>query len=209
MKRFICLVILAASVTVYGQEWNMAPMEKSKEKEKSAFNVKQEYIRLYLSAPGSFGDNVLAKANKGKIGAGLMVTFFSISRKHHICGGMDLAAYTVEDVSLAGNVEQSNISNFYLAYMYRIPLSERMSLNPRVSVGSITIGQRKDGDSYGKQQGVGYGAGMDIDYAFTEHTRLFLGLNYTLLKPETHTIPELESFYDTLHQLNIAFGIKF
>ncbi|MCW4470722.1 porin family protein [Flavobacterium sp. MFBS3-15] len=209
MKQFIYIALMATSLTAFGQEWNMAPLEKNNENEKSAFDVKQEYIRLYLTAPGSFGDNVLAKANKGKIGAGLMVTFFSFSQKHHICGGIDFAAYTVEDVSLAGNVEQSNISNFYLAYMYRMPLGKKMSLNPKISVGSITIDQRKDGDSYGKQQGVGYGAGMDIDYAFTEHTRIFLGLNYTLLKPETHTIPELESFYDTLHQLNITFGVKF
>ncbi len=202
------MALLALSFDTYAQDWNMEPMVKNEKKESTAFDVKKEYIRLYLMVPGSFGDNVLAKAHKGSQGAGLMVNFYSF-RQHYICGGIDFSIYNIEDVSLAGNVTHTNVRNFYLAYMYRIPIAERISLNPRLSVGSISINQRKDGDSYGRQQGTGYGAGTDIDYAFTEHTRIFLGLNYTLLKPETHTIAELESFYDTLHQLNITFGIKF
>ncbi|MEL1242629.1 hypothetical protein AAEO56_00030 [Flavobacterium sp. DGU11] len=202
MKKLLILLAMSACCSAWAQDTLMKPMERKKPE------GRKEYFRMYLVRPNGIGNNVLAKANDGQGGLGLAVTFYTID-KIHIIGGYDFIQYEVTDPSLAGNIQNTNLATFYLKVLYKIPVIRNVDFNPGFSVGNTTVHQKTHTTSYGKQNGVAVSPGFDIDYRITGGFRIFAGLNYCIAFPKTHTNEEYKSFYSTLQQLNIVFGIKF
>ncbi|MGQ2985187.1 hypothetical protein, partial [Flavobacterium sp.] len=62
-KLFIALTVLSC-VSLWSQEELMKPMERKKPESR------KEYFRMYYLIPNGIGDNVLAKANDGRMGLG-------------------------------------------------------------------------------------------------------------------------------------------
>ncbi len=170
--------------------------------------AQKEYFRFYYVLPGAVGNNVIAKANKGKLGLGVAVTMFA-DNNYHAMLGFEAAQYNITDVSLAGNAEKTYISNVYAQFLYKIQTGfERVAVNPKFAFGYVTIGQRGEPGSMGRQYGLSLSPGIDADFRLTGPLRLFVGINYTLSFPETHTKSDYKNFYGTIQQLNISIGLK-
>ncbi len=202
MKKLVLLVAIFSCCLAWSQDTLMKPMERKKPE------GRKEYFRLYFVAPNGIGNNVLAKANDGIMGLGFAVTFYSWEQLH-IIGGYDFTQYAVTDPSLAGNIKNTNLANYYLEALYKIPVMERVDFNPKFSVAYMTVRQKTHSTNYGQQSGVGLSPGFDVDFRVSGGFRIFAGLNYVLSFPETETNSEYKSFFGTLQQLNVVFGVKF
>jgi len=195
MKNLLLLAFVLTGFSVWSQDSIAKPFNK-------------EYFRIYYVAPGAVGNNVLAKANEGKYGAGLAVALYSYQRFHFFLG-YEISKYDITDASLAGNIETTWISNAHIGALYKLPIAKNIDFNPRFAIGYFGVNQRQDGDNYGKQFGPAFSPGADIDFKIAGGFRLFAGVNYTVAFPETHTNKEFQSFFGTLQQFNIVAGIKF
>jgi len=171
-------------------------------------DAKKEYFRFYYVVPGAIGNNVIAKANKGNLGLGVAVTVFAEDNYHAILG-FEASHYDITDVSMAGNAESTYISNVYAQFLYKIQTGlERVTVNPKFAFGYVTIGQRAEHSSRGRQQGISFSPGFDVDFKIAGPLRIFAGIDYTLSFPETNTNAGYKSFYGTIQQLNVTLGIK-
>jgi len=195
MKKLLLLLVLIAGFKGMAQD----TVQKK---------TNTEYFRLYYVFPNGIGNNVLAKANNGVAGIGLSVTLYSINRLHFVIG-YEFSQYNVTNASLAGNIKNTYINNFYFGALYKIPIVNRVDLTTKLTVGAYTLTQKTDGTKYGKQHGPAFTPGFDVDFKITGHLRIFAGLDYCLALPATHTASEYKSFFGTLHQLNTTTGIKF
>jgi len=195
MKIYILLAMLFIGFSSWSQDTVTKPVTK-------------EYFRIYYIAPGAIGKNVLAKANEGKYGTGLAVTLYTY-QKFHFFIGYEISKYDVTNASLAGNIQTTWISNAYIGALYKISVAKNIDVNPRFTVGYFGVNQRQDGNNYGKQFGPAFSPGADIDYKLAGNFRVFVGVNYTLAFPETHTNKGYQSFFGTIQQFNIVAGVKF
>ena len=202
MKKLFIILTVLSCVSLWSQEELMKPMERKKPESR------KEYFRMYYLIPNGIGDNVLAKANDGRMGLGFAVTFYSWEQLH-IIGGYEFIQYDVTDPSLAGNIKNTNMANYYLEALYKIPVIERVDFNPKFSVAYMTLRQKTHTTNYGQQSGVGFSPGFDVDYRISGGFRVYAGLDYCVSFPDTDTNAEYRSFFGTLQQLNIEFGIKF
>ncbi|WP_294822073.1 hypothetical protein [uncultured Flavobacterium sp.] len=201
MKKIISILLLFIGTLSYSQDTLMKPMAPKMP------DTPMEHVSIYAILPGAVGNNVLARANKGKSGFGIAVTFFE-HKKLHIMGLYEFMHYEVTDPSLAANVEYTNLANYGLQVLYKIPVAERLAVNPKFSASYMTLNQRANGTSYGKQEGFGLSAGFDTDFKIARGLRIFAGLGYAWSFPKTNTNEEFKSFFGKLQQLNIQFGIK-
>jgi len=195
MKKILLSLVLITGITAMAQD----TIQKK---------TNTEYFRLYYVFPKGIGNNVLAKANNGVAGIGLAVTLYSIDELHLITG-YEFSEYKVTDISLAANVKNTYISNLYFGALYKIPLTHKLDLTTKFTVGAFTVNQKSDSTKYGKQHGPAFTPGFDVDFNIIGQLRIFAGVDYCLALPATHTSGEYKSFFGTLHQLNITTGIKF
>lgn len=207
MKKILLLLVLFSFAALRAQD-TIATTAKAPETQNNAPKLRKEYFKMYYIFPGGVGNNVLAKANKGKFGFGFAVTLFTIDNLHFSLG-YEVSQYNVTDISLAGNIKNTWINNYYIAFLYKMPLAERVDFNPKFAIGYMTLGQRSYGNSYGRQEGPGFTPGFDVDFKLTGGFRIFAGVNYTLFFPKTETSKEYKSFFGTIQQFNIVTGIKF
>lgn len=202
MKTAIVILMLFIGTFAYSQDTLMKPMLRKKPE------TRKEYLSIYRIFPNGIGDNVLAKAHNGQGAVGITVTFFE-HNKFHIMGLYEFMQYEVTDRSLAANVQYTNLANYGLQGLYKIPIINKVDLNPKLSVVHMTLHQRDNNSSYGRQKGFGFSAGFDVDFRIAGGFRVFTGLGYAWSFPKTHTNEEYKSFFGSLQQLNIQLGIKF
>jgi opacity protein-like surface antigen len=202
MKKLLFITLLLNATLGYSQDTLMKPMLRKKPE------IRKEYFSIYRIFPNGIGDNVLAKAHNGQGAVGVTVTFYAYNR-FHIMGLYEFIQYEVTDRSLAANVQYSNLANYGLRGLYKIPIVNRFDLNPKFSVAHMTLHQRDNRSSYGRQKGYGLSAGFDADFRIAGGFRVFAGLGYAWSFPKTHTNEEYKSFFGSLQQMNVQLGIKF
>lgn len=167
----------------------------------------KEYFRIYYSNPNGIGNNVISKANDGKGGFGLGITFVTFDR-FHIIAGYEINTYEVTDRSLAGNMNETTVWQLYAGVLYKIPVTKRFDINPELSLGTLTVSQKLEGGKRGKQAGPSINPGFTMDYSISGNFRVFAGLKYCIAFPSTNTNEEYKSFFGTIQMLNIVAGIK-
>lgn len=193
MKKLLIAILLLSSISV----WSQDTIQKKR----------KEYFRIYWSLPSGTGNNVISKANKSGTGIGLAVTFVTFNR-FHLLGGYEFSQFDVTDKSKAGNVDETNVSQFYLGVLYKIPLTRTIGINPQFNVGAISFKQTAGATDFGRQSGPALTPGFTVDYNPTGNLRLFAGLNYCLALPKTNTADEFKSYFGTIQILSIVAGIK-
>lgn len=177
------------------------------EKTKGSPTFKKEYFRYYYIFPSAFGDNALAKAHAPKGGFGASLTIYSINNLF-IVWGYETAQYKVTDITLTGNVGNTNYNNLYNEVFYKFPISNKLSINPKIAVGYTWVGQRSSYRYYGRQEGITLTAGGNLDFTIICHLRAYGGVNYNFSILNTNTAPEYKSFYSNLHQVHFILGLK-
>jgi len=164
--------------------------------------------KIYYLQPGSTGDNFLSSANKGKIGFGTEINFFTVY-SFHFGLGYNFAQYDVTDVALAGNVENTNVNNFFAKLYYKVPVNENFSVNPAIMAGQTWIRQRTGSKNYGIQDGGFIGLGVDAEYECNHWFALFAGTRYNVIFTDTRTSPQYQDFFQNLNQFNVIAGVRF
>ncbi|TRW25836.1 porin family protein [Flavobacterium zepuense] len=208
MKKAVFIIVaLFVFANLQAQEEEEERVYDSTYIDKVKYQQFDESFRVYYIFPGAVGDNVLAKANKAKLGFGMSLSLITVYN-FYLNAGLEFSQYDVTDASLAGNIDHTNITNYFGEIMYKIPVYKKITVNPKIGIGYADVRQKTGSKKYGTQSGTSYNAGFNVDYAVTKSFMVFAGLNYSLLKPETETKSEYKSFYGTLHQLNIVVGIK-
>jgi len=170
-----------------------------------AFNT---FLKVYYTFPGASGDNVLSKGNKGKYGFGFEMNLISY-RKFYLAGGYEFSGYDVTNAALAGNIEHTNVNNYYARLLYQIPIEKTgFTISPLITGGAIMIHQKTAGKSYGKQRGAAFSIGADVDFKLTKGLGLFGRARYGFLYPDVTASAQDEKFFSNLNQLNFSVGLK-
>ncbi|TRW25834.1 outer membrane beta-barrel protein [Flavobacterium zepuense] len=173
--------------------------------DKFAFNT---FLKVYYTFPGASGDNVLSKGNEGKYGFGFEMNLISY-RKFYLAGSYEFSGYDVTNAALAGNIEHTNVNNYYARLLYQIPIdNRRFAVSPLITGGAVMIHQKTAGKSYGKQRGAAFSVGTDIDFKLTEALGLFGRARYGFLYPDVTANAKDEKFFSNLNQLNFSLGLK-
>ncbi|NDI99944.1 hypothetical protein GWA97_12710 [Flavobacterium sp. LaA7.5] len=208
MTKYYCtLLFLLLALSSYAQNEELTDEEYEAQIAERKEDIKyKEFFRLYYVRPNGVGNNVIAKANEAGGGVGMGVTFGIIGRVH-IIGGAELTQFKVTDKSLAGNASVTNMQQLYVLGMYKFSLNETFEVNPGIAVGNLWIHQRRSSQSLGKQNGFCVTPTVTVDLKL-DNIRFFVGLNYCLAFPKTHTNAEYKDFFGRLQMLNLTAGFK-
>jgi hypothetical protein len=182
-----------------------SPKQVAKE-DKNKFGI-ELFLKIFYTQPGALGDNVLNKANNGKYGFGFehnVIRYYNF----YVAPGYEFTGYDVTNAALAGNIENTNVNNYYLRIAYKLSIARKLNVYPFITGGAVMINQRTGGKSYGKQNGSAFGLGADVDFNLDERLSIFARARYNYLSTNVESNPEYESFFKNLQQLNFSFGIK-
>jgi hypothetical protein len=175
--------------------------------EKSPF-LAQPKLKFYGSLPSSFGDNMLGEAHDGKMGFGISVSPFSIYN-FNIGVGFDFTQYDVTEVSLAGNIDRSELMIVYGFVSYPIELGEKFAIEPKLGAGGTKLRQKTSSENLGNMKGFSFLIGTDLEYKIIQPLSVFLGADFIHSSYNIQAHPENEKFFDRSQVLNIHLGLKF
>jgi hypothetical protein len=202
MKNLLTIIALLAVSLAAAQQ---------QEQDSAKVFLPREYFKIYFCAPTGVGDNVLHKAHRGDWGMGLAFTFVQY-RNFQLNGGVRYLQYKTEDPAFATTADNLKLSGIYGEIAYKIPVANKVTLNPQVLVSSLDMNIGGSAFSFkkskGRQSGTTIGAGFDVDYALGSQFKVYTGVTYSMSYLNTNTAPELEKFYNRLGQLNIMLGFK-
>jgi hypothetical protein len=201
MKKLLTLITLLAGIILHAQQQQDAV---------KAY-LPREYFKIYFCAPTGVGDNVLAKAHRGDYGFGFAFTFVQY-RNFQLNGGFKYLQYKTDDPAFATTASNLKLSGIYGEILYKVPVAKKVSINPQVLVSSLDMNIGGSAfsvkKSKGRQSGITFGGGFDVDYEIDRHAKVYAGAIYTMSGLDTRTAPELDKFYNRLGQLNIMLGFK-
>jgi len=202
MKNILLLSIVLLGNGLYAQQTK-----------NDSIKPQRQYFKIYYVYPHGIGNNVLAKANKGDYGLGFAFTFVDY-RNFQLNGGIKYLQFNITDKSLSTTADNTKMSSVYAEVSYKIPVTSKLTINPQLSFGSqdVNLGGgpfNVFGDSKGRQSGVVFGGGFDVDYELDEHVKVFIGGLYSLTRVHTNTAAQYKDFYNKLGQINITAGLKF
>jgi hypothetical protein len=175
--------------------------------EKSPFSAKPE-IKLYGILPSTFGDNMLGEAHEGKIGWGISTSPFSIYN-FKIGVGFHFTKFSVTDVSLAGNIERSELLNLYGYVSYPIELSDKFAIEPKIGFGGNKLRQKTSEENLGNMKGASLFLGANLEYEIIQPMAVFVGAEFVNSNFTVQTHPDNEKFFNQSQQFNIHLGLKF
>lgn len=164
-------------------------------------------LRLSFIYPNGIGDNFIAKANTGNYGLGIKLNFFAVHRVHFGIVFEHLS-FNVTDAALGTNTRSTNMNNFSFEFMYEQPLSEKLTLTPKVGIGLNNITQAGR-SKYGNTEATKLAAGLYADYKIIPKVEVYVGVEYNYLDVNIETASQYQSFYSNVSLLNAALGFKF
>lgn len=205
LKKILYTALLLVSALAYSQNDTIAEQRDETGGQRNfRFNAN---LRSALVRPIGVGDNYLGKGNSGIIGHSLKFNFFELCN-FHVGAGYSMLFHSITDGSLGGNMNTTNIYDLYLEVMYEVPVTNKITLFPKISGGPAAI--HHGGKSrYGGQYGPRFGIGTYADYKLKKWLEVFIGVDYVMLFPKVETAPEYRSFFGELKQVTVSVGLKF
>jgi hypothetical protein len=200
-KYFLCFALMLFAGSIFAQD-TIAKPERNPNRFRMCILSK-----IYYMQPGSTGDNFLS-AHKGSFGAGTELNLFTVYN-FYFGIGYNFSQYKVTDASLAANAKHTNVNMFFGKVYYKIPVTDKFSVNPAIMVGQTNIKQRTGSKEYGDQEGWFTGLGADAEYEFTNWVALFFGARYNLIYTNTETAAQYRDYFRKLNQFNVSAGIRF
>ncbi|MXN90262.1 hypothetical protein GR160_03400 [Flavobacterium sp. Sd200] len=161
---------------------------------------------IYYMQPGSTGSNFLS-AHKGKFGGGTEITFLT-AYNFYLGVGYNFSQYEVEDASMAANAEHTNINAFFGKIYYKIPITEKFSINPAVMAGQIELRQFTGSKGYGTQEGWFIGPGIDAQYDLSKWVAIMAGARYNFITTTTQANAQYHDYFAKQNQFNIYAGLR-
>lgn len=191
-SRYI-LIVLVAGTFVNAQE-------------KPVFTPTPE-LKIYGNFPLTFGENMLNEAHDAKTGWGFTTSPFSVYN-FRIGLGFDYTKFDVTDASLAGNIERSELLNFYGYLAYPLKITEKLNAEPKFGIGGNKLRQKTGNKNFGSMKGTSFIAGTSFDYEIAYPLFIFAGADFVHTNFNVATHPDNERFFRNASQLNIFVGLK-
>lgn len=206
IKKSLLLLCLLFSGLTFAQSDSLQLQQSEIPKKKRAFQ-KDFNLRLSYIYPNGIGDNYIAKANTGNYGLGLKLNFFAV---HNIHFGIvfEHLSYGITDPALSTNAHRTNMNNFSVEFMYQKPVSEKLTLSPKIGIGVNNV-THAGKSKYGITHATKLAVGMYADYKIAPKVEAFLGVEYNYLDLDVETASRYQSFYSNVSLLNVALGFKF
>lgn len=205
MKKII-LIIFLSSFYAFAQDENTQKQSPSggyaSREVRFMSNVRASFIK-----PSSVGDNFLNKGNEGKLGLGLRFGIFKVYDLMMGVGG-ELLYYDTTDPAYGGDTDNILINSAFFEIMYKVDITDKLSIYPKLAPGYTMLNYRKTGDN-GSQEGLRIGAGAFIDYKLTRVIAIFIGGEYSHTQLRVATNSAYKDFFGEVGQLNFSGGVKF
>jgi len=163
--------------------------------------------KIYYMQPGSTGNNFLS-AHKGNFGAGTELNLFTVYN-FYFGIGYNFSQYNVSDASLAANAEHTNVNTYFAKVYYKLPVTEKFSINPAIMAGQTSIIQRTRRKEYGDQEGNLFGLGVDAEYEIANWFAIYAGARYNWIFTNTEAAAEYRDYFRKLNQFNVSAGVRF
>lgn len=205
MRKIFTLLLFITGFFYAGAQTDSLRTDAAKRTEtvfKRKFN-----LRVYYKQPYGTGNNVLAEANRGQLGLGMKLNFFSLYNIH-FGNEYEYLQYRVTNPSKAGTASFSKMNTLYLELLYELPLGKVLTVSPKAAVGYTTF--RETGrELYGWQYGTTYRLGIYIDVLAAPHFSFFVTGNYSNTSLGINTSGRYEKFFGKLQQFTAGAGLKF
>jgi hypothetical protein len=205
-KYYLFIALLLTAIVAQAQNDSLPTKQAAVIENTKSFRFNNN-IRLNFFLPNGIGDNYISRASKGIFGVGLKINFLEFHNVN-VGPGFDFLVYDITDSSKAGRMDNAIINNVYLEFMYRIPVSETITLFPKVSGGATMLHYTGESE-YGEQTGPRYSAGFYADYKVLPWLEAFAGLDYSRTFFSVNTVPEYKDYFEKVQQLNVSVGLKF
>ncbi|MGV3459461.1 MAG: hypothetical protein ACO1N9_03285 [Flavobacterium sp.] len=207
MKRLL-LLLLFCSAYAFAQNDSIQAQERIASQNYRARDTRfMTDIRVIYILPDGVGNNFLAKGNDGVNGFGLRFGIFKVRNLLFAMGG-DLLFYDTTNAAYGGDTSGIWLNTGCLEIMYKIPVTPKLSVIPKIAPGYTFIHFNKSGDD-GTQEGFRIGAGAYIDYKLLRWLAVFAGGEYSISYPQVNTNAAYENFFGKVEQLNFSAGVKF
>ena len=175
--------------------------------QESVFRPDSE-IKIYVNFPLTFGENMLNEAHDAKIGWGFMTSPFSIYN-FKIGFGFDYTKFDVTDVSLAGNIDRTELLNLYGYLAYPLEITEKFNVEPKLGIGGNKLRQKTESKDFGNMKGTSFILGTSLDYEIAYPLFIMGGADFVHTNFNVRTHPDNEKFFQNASQLNLYIGLKF
>ena len=171
-------------------------------------------FRIHGFLPINTGDNYLAESNSGQVSVGGNLSFFECY-KFRLAFGLEHAFYKTKDLNLAADVNRTRNSSFYMIVTYRVPITEKLSVEPYLGGGWSEMHFKRPNSSFTnvdatieKQRGTEFRTGFYVDYKIEKIVSFFMGINYVGSNFKVKTVPELQDYFGKAETIQISLGIK-
>lgn len=203
MKTYFkfCLLIFILNFG-YSQELSN---EKTKQKSKITFEPTCSF-GLIKSIP--FGSNALNEGYQSDVGFTSALSLIDF-KKFSMGIGFEFIPYYVENSSLVGNFDRSNLNIFQLQLRYRFDVSKEFKVLPRISYGKGDFSLRKEGTERGNQDIEQYKISTFLEYYFSKNTGFAFGIHYALNLYDINTNPAIFDFFRRSNEIQLSLEIKF
>lgn len=175
--------------------------------QESTFRPDSE-IKIYGNSPLTFGENMLNEAHDAKIGWGFMTSPFSFYN-FKVGFGFDYTKFDVTDVSLAGNIDRTELFNLYGYLAYPLEITEKFSVEPKLGIGGNKLRQKNQSKDLGNMKGTSFILGTSLDYEIVYPLFIMGGADFVHTNFNVRTHPDNEKFFRNASQLNFYIGLKF
>lgn len=165
-------------------------------------------IRIKGILPSAFGENMLSEAHNPKLGWGISTSPFSIYNIK-LGFGFDFTRFETTDFALAGNVDRSELLNFYGYLAYPLDITDKIALEPKVGIGGNKLRQKLGEKDFGNMKGTSFLFGTSLEYEIAYPLEFFLGADFVKTKFKVESHPNNQNFFENANQFNIYLGLKF
>ncbi|MEN9447486.1 MAG: hypothetical protein RJA25_776 [Bacteroidota bacterium] len=178
---------------------------QNEEKAEKKLSFKPDFS-INAIIPFHSGTNYLADAAKSNFALGIHLNFLKYN--NFLLGmGFDYVNYSITDVSKGGDLGGRNLRSIYGRLGYRQSIIKKLEINPYVGMGYANLNSSKM--RYGKQEGIDYRIGANINYKLNQHLAPFIGVCYLQSKFKVNgAAPEYVSYFDHSKMLQLIVGLN-
>jgi len=166
-------------------------------------------LRLAVKSNYFVGDNYLAKGHKNPaMGATFNFNFIEY-KKIRLGFSFEKSSLHVEDYSIGGNIDKSNITVYNSNLCYQIPTTTKLSFEPTIFYGQLFIKQKNGSKNYGTQNGNDLGIGVCIKYKLNKSIQAYTDVAFSHYFLTANTTQEFENYFNSSNCLSLSLGCKF
>jgi len=200
MKQIKIIIVLFFSSFVVHSQTDSSKVEKKIVK----FN---ERFRFGFFRPIPLGNNTYAKDIKPIIGLNTRLSILSIY-DFNLGAGVDFGFYSIKRPENIGTFKNGKTLAFHFEINRDIKINSNIKLIPFLDLGQNNLTFKEKGVKIMRQNGNSFKIGCLTNFKIDKTASYYLGLEYSSVKYDIKTIPELEDYFNRSKQIVFLLGIN-